>query len=122
MSHLLKTLIIAIAFAGSILFGSVYSFMATGYETAEGIDLSEGQKEEIIIELEDTFLEITEVGEQEFIASLPEKTKISYQEIVNDSAEKAFKKTLWILNIFVVISVLLSFFLPGMKMTEWSYK
>ena len=108
----------AIAFAGSILFGSVYSFMATGYETVEGIELTVEQKDEIIVELEDTFQEITEVGEQEFIATLPEKTKNSYQEIVNDSAEKGFKKTLWILNIFVVISLVLSLFLPGMKMTE----
>jgi MFS family permease len=108
----------AIAFAGSILFGSVYAFMADGYETAEGIELSVEQKEEIIIELEDTFQEITEVGEQEFIATLPEKTKNSYQEIVNDSAEKGFKKTLWVLNIFVIISLVLSFFLPGIKMTE----
>ena len=77
------------------------------------------QKEEIIIELENTFQEITEVGEQEFIATLPEQTKTSYQEIVNDSAEKGFKKTLWVLNIFVVISLVLSLFLPGMKMTEW---
>ena len=121
LSETLKEIIgqgFAIAFAGSILFGSVYTFMADGFEVTEGTEFSVEQKEEIIIELEDTFQEITEVGEQEFIATLPEKTKNNYQEIVNDSAEKGFKKTLWILNIFVVISLILSFFLPSMKMSE----
>jgi MFS family permease len=121
LSETLKEIIgqgFAIAFAGSILFGSVYSFTVSGYEATEGIDLSAEQKAEIIVELEDTFQEITEVGEQEFIASLPEKTKNNFQEIVNDSAEKGFKKTLWVLNIFVAVSLVLSFFLPGMKMME----
>ena len=121
LSETLKEIIgqgFAIAFAGSILFGSVYSFMATEFGNVEGIELSVEQKDEIIIELEDTFQEITAVEEQEFIGSLPEKTKNDYQEIVNDSAEKGFKKTLWILNIFVIISLVLSFFLPGMKMPE----
>lgn len=108
----------AIAFAGSVLFGGVYSEMVNGYENAEGIELSESEREEIIVELEDTFTEITEVEEQEFIASLPAKTKTKYQEIVNNSAEKAISKTYNILNIFVGVAFLLSFFLPGLKLSE----
>ncbi len=121
LSETLKEIIgqgFAIAFAGSILFGAVYSFMTEGYEQAEGLELSGIQKEEIVVELEDTFQEITALGEKEFVATLPDKTQMQYQEIVNDSSEKAFSKTLWVLNLFVGIALVLSLFLPSNKMTE----
>ncbi|AZQ63282.1 MFS transporter [Flammeovirga pectinis] len=122
LSETLKEIIgqgFAIAFAGSILFGSVYSFMVDGYEATEGLSLKEEQKEEIVIELENTFMEITPEQEKVWVQEqLPENTKDAYQNIVNDSAEKAFVKTMNIISIFTVISLLLSFFLPGMKLED----
>lgn len=109
----------AVAFAGSILFGGVYSLMVDNYEKIEGLELSQQDKQEIIIELEDTFMEITEVEEQQWVEDeLPEKTKVAYQDIVNKSAEGAFSKTLSILYIVVIACIVLSFFLPGTKMEE----
>lgn len=121
LSETLKEIIgqgFAIAFAGSILFGSVYSLMVDGYENAEGLALSDKDKQEIVVELEDTFQEITEVEEQEWVAELPENTKSTYQEIVNTSAEGAFNKTIWVLNIFIIIAIVLTFFLPGGKLEQ----
>ena len=92
--------------------------MVEGYEQAEGLELNEVEKQEIVIELEDTFQEITEVQEKEFIASLPEKTRDSYQQIVDDSADTALVKTLWVINIFTVIAAVLALFLPGLKLSE----
>ncbi|MBB6462538.1 MFS transporter [Flammeovirga kamogawensis] len=107
----------AIAFAGSILFGSVYTNMVDGYEATEELQLSKIDKEAIIIELEDTFMEITPEQEKTWVQEqLPEKTKEAYQEIVNASAEKAFQDTFIIVSIFTLISLVLSFLLPGMKL------
>ena len=119
LSETLKEIIgqgFAIAFAGSVLFGAVYSEMVVGYAEVEQIELSKAEKESIIIELEDTFAEITELEEQKFIAKLPEKTKNAYQDIVNSSAELAMQKTYWVLNVFVVIALILSLFLPNLKL------
>ena len=121
LSETLKEIIgqgFAIAFAGSILFGAVYTNMVEGYEQTESLSLSEGEKMEIVVELEDTFAEITEVEEREFVRELPEKTKVAYQDIVDNSAEKAFARTMWVINIFVGIALVLSFFLPGDKLED----
>lgn len=108
----------AIAFAGSILFGGVYSNMATQYEETESIQLSEQERDALIVELEDTFMEITPEEEKAWVQNeLPPKTQESYQSIVNESSERAFSNTMWVLNIFVAICIVLSFFLPGEKMT-----
>ncbi|WP_082795697.1 MFS transporter [Flammeovirga sp. SJP92] len=107
----------AIAFAGSILFGAVYSNMVDNYEKIEELQITKEDKEDIIIELEDTFMEITPEQEKVWVnEQLSEKTKEAYQQIVNNSAENAFRHTFWIVSIFTVISLLLSFFLPGMKL------
>lgn len=119
LSETLKEIIgqgFAIAFAGSVLFGAVYSEMVVGYAEVEQIELSKAERESIIIELEDTFAEITELEEQKFIANLPEKTKNAYQDIVNSSAELAMQKTYWVLNVFVAIALILSLFLPNLKL------
>ena len=90
--------------------------MVTTYEETEKIELSDAEEAAIIGELEDTFSEISEFEENEFISQLPQKTKESYQEIVNTSAEKAMKKTYMVLLVFIGIALLLSFFLPSIKL------
>jgi len=109
----------AIAFAGSVLFGAVYTNMAEGYAEVEFIVSSDQDKEAIIVELEDTFMEITPDEEKMWVANeLPEKTKAAYNDIIVKSSEGAFSKTMWMLNVFVLISILLSFFLPGDKLSK----
>ena len=108
----------AIAFAGAILFGAVYSNMVDSYIKVESVKLSETQQSKIIVELEDTFNSITPVKEKEFIKSLPEKTQNSYQEIVNSAAEKALQKTVFILAFFSVLAMILSLFLPNIKLRK----
>ena len=108
----------AIAFAGAVLFGSVYTNMTNEYEKVESIDLSIVEENEIMLELEDTFQSITPAEEQEIIKTLPEKTQLAYQDIVNTSAVNAFTRTLLILDIFTVICIIFSFFLPNFKMID----
>ena len=108
----------AIAFAGAVLFGSVYTNMTHEYEKVESIDLSIEEEDEIMLELEDTFQSITPAEEQKFIQTLPEKTQEAYQDIVNTSAVNAFTRTLSILDIFTIICIFLSLFLPNFKMTD----
>ena len=50
----------AIALAGAVLFGAVYSSMVDSFEKAEGLNLSPAEEQQIVIELEDTFQEISE--------------------------------------------------------------
>ncbi len=121
LSETLKEIIgqgFAIAFSGAVLFGSVYSNMTHEYEQMESIDLTEEEEKVVMIELEDTFQAITPAEEQEFIQSLPEKTQGAYQEIVNRSAENAFVRTMYVLDIFVVLCIIMSFFLPNDKIRE----
>ena len=121
LSETLKEIIgqgFAIAFSGAVLFGSVYSNMTHEYERMESIDLSEEEEKVVMIELEDTFQAITPAEEQEFIQSLPEKTQGAYQEIVDRSAENAFVRTMYVLDIFVVLCINMSFFLPNDKIIE----
>ena len=108
----------AIAFAGAILFGAVYSNMVDSYIKVESVKLSETQQSKIIVELEDTFNSITPVKEKEFIKNLPEKTQNSYQEIVNSAAEKALQKTVFILAFFSVLAMILALFLPNIKLRK----
>jgi len=108
----------AVALAGSILFGAVYGNMVREYERIEGIELGEAERQTIVIELEDTFQEITEAGEQEFIATLPDKTQQEYAAIVDRSAEGALRTTLWVMNVFIVVSLLLSLAVPGKRIEE----
>lgn len=106
----------AIAFAGAILFGGVYSSMTKEYQRVESIELTSAEEQIILIELEDTFQTITETEEQEFIKSLPEKTQNEYQNIVDNAAIKGLNGTLNVLVFFVIISVALAFFLPNVKL------
>ena len=108
----------AIAFAGAVLFGGVYSNMTKEYAKAESIELSEEETNEIILELEDTFQSITPLEEKEFVNSLPENTKNQYKQIVDKSASDAFSSTMDILLIIVVASIVLSVFLPSFKLEE----
>ncbi|WKK65322.1 MFS transporter [Lutimonas zeaxanthinifaciens] len=106
----------AIAFAGAILFGGVYTNMTKEYKRVESIELTAEEENQILLELEDTFQTITEAEEQEFIQSLPEKTRDEYQNIVDNSAVKGLNGTLNVLNIFVLVSIVLAFFLPNVKL------
>jgi hypothetical protein len=106
----------AIALAGSILFGSVYAFMAQSYADLEGLDLSDEQQESIVLELEDTFQSITEIEEQEWVADLPDKTRQAYSEIVDNASKRALQRALLAMNLFIAVSILLTLLLPARKM------
>ncbi len=106
----------AIALAGSILFGSVYTFMADSYAELEGVELSEEARQDIVLELEDTFQSITELEEQEWVEDLPDKTRSAYSEIVDSSAKRALEKALLAMNFFLALSLVLTLFLPAEKL------
>lgn len=108
----------AIAFAGAILFTGVYSNMVDSYQKVETITLTEAQKSKIVVELEDTFNNITPVQEQAYIKKLPKKTQNAYQEIVNRSAEKALQNTVYILALFALLALILTLFLPTFKLRK----
>ena len=108
----------AIAFAGAILFTGVYSNMVDSYQKVESITLTQTQHSEIIVELEDTFNNITPVQEQAYIKKLPQKTQDSFQEIVDSSAEKALQNTVYILALFALLALILALFLPNIKLKK----
>ncbi len=105
----------AIALAGSVLFGAVYASMANDYSKLEGIQLSAAEHQEVVVQLEDTFQEITEEGENTFIASLPQKTREGFKQISINAAEHGLRTALGVMNVVVAIMLLLSFLLPAIK-------
>ncbi|MCK4838516.1 MAG: MFS transporter [Desulfobulbaceae bacterium] len=105
----------AIALAGSVLFGAVYASMANDYSKLEGIQLSAAEHQEVVVQLEDTFQEITEEGENTFIASLPQKTREGFKQISINAAEHGLRTALGVMNVVVAIMLLLSLLLPAIK-------
>ncbi len=105
----------AIALAGSILFGAVYTSMVDDYSKLEGIELSSAEHQEIVVQLEDTFQDITEEKENAFISSLPQKTRQGLGQIISDAAEHGLRTALGVMNVGVAIMLLLSLLLPAIK-------
>jgi len=103
----------AIALAGSVLFGAVYSAMADDYAMLEGASLSQIEHQNIVVELEDTFQEITKTEEQAFIATLPAKTRAAFPQIVDQAAVRGLAAALRAMAVVVAIMLLLSLFLPA---------
>ena len=116
----------AIALAGSVLFGAVYASMVNDYSRLEGITLSDTEHQQIVVELEDVFQEISEKEEEQFLSSLPPKTRAGYPQIVNDAAERGLGAALMVMNIAVAIMLLLTLLLPTTKvrnselLDEWA--
>ena len=109
---------LAIALAGSVLFGAVYASMVDDYSRLEGIPLSDAAHQQVVVELEDIFQEIGEKEEEEFISSLPPKTRAGYSQILNDAAERGLGAALMAVGIAAVIMILLSLFLPATKIRD----
>ena len=108
----------AIALAGAVLFGAVYTSMTDSFEQKEGLQLTEQETAAIVIELEDTFQEISELEEQEFVSGLPEATRESYQSIVSNAAETGVRAALDVTQVVLLICFLLALFLPPTKLEE----
>jgi MFS family permease len=107
---------LAIALAGSVLFGAVYASMVDDYSRLEGIQLSDAEHQQIVVELEDIFQEISEKEEEQFVSSLPPKTRAGYLQIINDAAEHGLRTALKVMTVAVVIMLLLSLLLPATKL------
>ena len=115
LSETLKEIIgqgFAVALAGSVLFGAVYSSMASSYEEAESVALSDAERQEIIVELENTFQEITASEEEAWVGKLPEKTRDSYPQIVTDAAEDGIRSVIDAMNICMLLGLLCAILLP----------
>ena len=106
----------AFALAGAVLFGTVYSSMVDSFESLEGLDLPEAEKQSIVIELEDTFQSITEEEESAFVAALPEATRSSYGQIVATAAEAGVVMAIRVTQIVLLICIGLALLLPGRKL------
>ena len=109
---------LAIALAGSVLFGAVYASMVDDYARLEGIKLSDAEHLQIVVELEDVFQEISEKEEEAFVSSLPPKTRAGYPQIVDDAAERGLGAALMAMLAVVAIMLLLSLFLPATKIRD----
>ncbi len=121
LSETLKEVIgqgFAVALAGAILFGTVYSSMVTSFEDVEGLDLNEREASIIVIELEDTFQSITPEEEQAWVAKLPVATRDQYGSIVNDAAEAGVRQALFVTELVLVLCMLLALLLPPSKLEE----
>ncbi len=119
LSETLKEIIgqgFAVALAGSILFGAVYSSMVNDYAKLEDLKLSKKEHQKIVVELEDTFQSISEEDEAKFVSTLPEKTRNAYMQIVKDASEKGLDAALMAMNVVLVIIIVLAFGLPARKL------
>ncbi len=110
----------AIAFTGAVLFGAVYGSMVDSYAEREGLSLSEAERAEIVVELEDIFQSITEPEEAAFVATLPENTRQAYGQIVNQAAETGLEAALLAMNAVLALVLLLALFLPGRRTQQVS--
>jgi MFS family permease len=108
----------AIALAGSVLFGTVFTSMVDDYARLEGIQLSEAEHQQIVVELEDIFQEISEKDEEAFVASLPPRTRAGYPQLVNDAAERGLGTAMLAMSVGVVIMLMLSLVLPATKLRD----
>lgn len=108
----------AIALAGSVLFGTVFTSMVDDYARLEGIQLSEAEHQQIVVELEDIFQEISEKDEEAFVASLPPRTRAGYPQLVNDAAERGLGTAMLAMSVGVVIMLMLSLVLPTTKLRD----
>ncbi len=106
----------AVALAGSVLFGAVYSSMVDDYAKLEGEKLTKSEHQKIVVELEDTFQAISEADEAKFVASLPGKTKKAYQQIVEDAGKKGLNAALMTMNFFLMVIAGLALLVPARKM------
>ncbi|MGD9352216.1 MAG: MFS transporter [Desulfobacterales bacterium] len=106
----------AVALAGSVLFGAVYSSMVDDYAKLEGETLTKSEHIEIVIELEDTFQAISEEDEAKFVVSLPDKTKRAYRKIVESAGKKGLNAALMVMNVFLVVMAGLALLVPARKM------
>jgi len=108
----------AVALAGAILFGTVYSSMADSYAEIEDIELSETERQEIVVELENTFQEISEAEENAYIKTLPEKTRSAYTDIVADSSEKGVRAAINMTQLVLLLCFGLAMLLPAKKLKD----
>jgi len=106
----------AVALAGSILFGAVYSSMVNDYSKMEGVRLSKLEHQQILVELEDTFQGISEAEEAEFVSKLPEKPRKAYAQIVKDASETGLDAALMAMNIVLAIILVLALGVPSRKL------
>jgi hypothetical protein len=106
----------AVALAGSVLFGAVYSAMVDDYARLEGEKLTKSEHQKIVVELEDTFQAISEADEAKFVATLPDKTQKAYQQIVEDAGKKGLNTVLMTMNVFLIVIAGLALLMPARKM------
>lgn len=106
----------AIALAGSVLFGAVYNSMVNDYARLEGENLTAREHLEIVIELEDMFQSISEEDEAKFVATLPEKTRESYEQIVVDAGKNGLKAALSVMNIILLLLIGLMLLVPARRL------
>lgn len=119
LSETLKEIIgqgFAVALAGSVLFGAVYGSMADQFDNIEKADLTKVDRQEIIVELENTFQEISEAEEKAWVENLPEKTREAYPEIVSRAADAGLKSALFVMMICMGLGLVLSFALPAKRL------
>ncbi len=92
--------------------------MVDDYSRLEGIPLSGAEHQQIVVELEDIFQEISEKEEEAFVSSLPPKTRAGYPQIVDNAAERGLDAALMVMNIAVAFMLLLSLLLPATKLRD----
>ena len=109
---------LAVALSGTVLFGAVYASMVDDYSRLEGIKLSDAQHQQVVVELEDIFQEISEKEEEAFVAALPPKTRAGYPQIVDTAAVRGLSAAMMLMLAVVAIMLLLSLFLPATKIHD----
>ncbi len=105
----------AVALAGSVLFGAVYSSMVNDYDRLERKNLTKQEHLEIVVELEDIFQSISEEEEAKFVSTLPDKTRKAYKQIVVKASEGGLKAALMVMNLALLVIIVLALLVPARK-------
>lgn len=119
LSETLKEIVgqgFAVALAGSILFGAVYASMVDSYASIEDVPLTAEEHQEMVVELEDTFQDITDAEEAEFVQSLPEKTRRAYAGVVEDATLAGLRSALTAMTVAIALCLGLAFLVPARKL------
>ena len=106
----------AVALAGSVLFGAVYTSMVNDYAMLEGVNLSKDEHLQIVVELEDRFQSTSEEDEAAFVATLPEQTRKAYNQIVVDAGKNGLKAALFVMNIILFAIIGLMLLIPAQRL------
>jgi MFS family permease len=106
------------AVIGSALFAFFYGGVVDGVLRAGQVRVTPSERESLVVLLEDASKVVTPREQEAFIASLPPDVQAGLSELFNVTMINAQQETLLLIMLFVLVTLLLSSFLPKHHLRE----